>query len=111
VISARAGFAVTCDQRLSKIELDVKRTSNGVFTTYRRYTLAYTVSPLTGRSLLQSVTVTGIDGSGNSRSLPPVTFGYLLLTSNPGSGRYDAEDTTFSTGCPRDVQHDAASAS
>jgi RHS repeat-associated protein len=80
IVSARTGFAVTTRQRLAQIEVEVKRTSTGAFFVYRRYTLSYVLSSLTGRSLLKSVVVTGFHPGGTSRALPALTFDYVTPT-------------------------------
>ena len=69
--SYRSGFAVTTAKRLKTIE--AKATVSGVVSLARRYTLAYTQSPRTGRSLLSAVTQVGTDGT---TSLPATTFTY-----------------------------------
>ena len=67
----RAGFPVTTAKRLKTIE--TKATVSGVLSLARRYTLTYTQSPRTSRSLLSSVTQIGSDGT---TALPPTTFTY-----------------------------------
>ncbi len=75
--SHKVGFQHLDDHRLKRVDVQVRRSSNGEFATYRQYELAYDVSDWTGRSLLHSVTVTGFDDTGNSRVLPSLSFDYL----------------------------------
>jgi RHS repeat-associated protein len=76
IVSYRAGFEQQQLHRLARIDIEVKRTSTGAYHTYRRCALRYATSPLTGRSLLARVTVTGINPDGSTHMLPPLTFGY-----------------------------------
>ena len=82
----RFGDRIETAQRLSVVEAFTQ----GILV--RRYRLEYTQSPLTGRSLLSSLTTVGSDGT---TSLPPVTLrysntfgGWTLSTawSNPHNG-------------------------
>jgi RHS repeat-associated protein len=75
-VTFRPGFAHTQQHRLSEIDVEVRRSSDGAFSTYRMYSFSYRTSPLTGRSLLSSVAITGINPDGSSRELPPLTFSY-----------------------------------
>jgi hypothetical protein len=96
--SLRSGFPITTAKRLAAIEARTTVAADGTpavggtgtLVLARRYQLAYTLSPSTGRSLLTSVTQLGTDGT---TSLPPVTFSYqtggvssFSLSSNSGAG-------------------------
>ena len=68
--SYRAGFAITTAKRLQRI--DTYATVDGELSLARSYELAYIQSALTGRSLLNSVTQVGWNGT----RLPAITFTY-----------------------------------
>jgi hypothetical protein len=74
--SFRSGFEHAALHRLTAIHLDVRKTTDLSFHTYKSYLLAYTESPLTGRSLLASVRTRGIAADGTSRELPQVSLTY-----------------------------------
>ncbi len=74
--SHRHGFAVRDNKRLRQVEVQVRRSSDGRWQTFRRYELTYLQSALTGRSLLSEVRVTGIGADGSTRSLPPARLAY-----------------------------------
>jgi RHS repeat-associated protein len=75
--SFRRGFEHVQQHRLSAIDVQVKSGgTDAAFHTYRRYSLAYRQSPLTARSILAHVAITGFDADGERHDLPPLTFGY-----------------------------------
>jgi RHS repeat-associated protein len=76
ITSGRPGFDYQQVHRLARIDVEVKRTSNGAYHTYRTYALSYTESTFTGRSLLTQVTIIGINPDGSTHVLPPLTLGY-----------------------------------
>lgn len=80
------GFAVHEDKRLRQVAVQVRRSSDGQWQTFRRYELAYLQSALTGRSLLSEVRVIGIAADGSTRALPPVRLGYT--GEQPAAGRW-----------------------
>lgn len=76
VVSGRTGFLHTADQRLSAIALQVKKTSDNSWFTFRTYALAYETSSVTGRSLLSGVTLTCSAPGQSDRTLPGLSFTY-----------------------------------
>lgn len=76
VRSARAGFVQYTDQRLTRVQVLVRRTSTGVFSEFDRMDLSYDASPVTGLSRLRQVTRTGTHADGRSHVWPALTFGY-----------------------------------
>jgi RHS repeat-associated protein len=76
IVTVRPGFEYRQEHRLASIDVAVRRSSNNEFATYRTYRLKYSLSSVTGRSLLASVAITGIKRDGSRHELPAVTFGY-----------------------------------
>ena len=74
--AARSGVQILTTQRLVQLDVQVKKTSTGTFTTFDRFALTYGVSPLTGLSLLTEVVRTGFDAAGTSRTFPSLTLTY-----------------------------------
>ena len=78
--SNRLGFAHLSAKRLTEISVEARRSSDQVFVPFRVYSLSYTRSGLTGRSLLTKVSVEGRDATGTSKELPALEFGYVDST-------------------------------
>lgn len=74
--SARTGLLVRTGQRLKRIEVQIRRTSTGVFDVFDLLELDYVQSPITGLSLLASVVRTGVHEDGSTRKLPAMSFMY-----------------------------------
>jgi RHS repeat-associated protein len=74
----RAGFLVTTSRRCEAIELTMPREAQPVL---RRWRLGYVQHELNGGSLLSSVTLSGIDGAGNSLDAPAVSLGYSVAAA------------------------------
>lgn len=78
--SYATGYRVETSHRLEQIEVKVLQA--GTDSLVRRYHLDYIYSDVTGRSLLNEITVVGSDGTSE---LPPVTFSYHQLNSQTPS--------------------------
>lgn len=76
--SFRAGFKHSQQHRLSRIDVEVRRTSTGNYHTHKVYALTYRTSTITGRSLLSRVAITGIHPDGSTHELPAVNLGYTV---------------------------------
>ncbi|MBI4356227.1 MAG: VCBS repeat-containing protein [Candidatus Omnitrophica bacterium] len=96
--SYRSGFEVRTAQRLKEIATFAQ----GQLA--RKYVLAYSPSPRTGRSLLSGVTQYGTDGT---TGLPPTTFTYTSAeptyswcsnTANAGSPAWNVQTYSLDTG-------------
>lgn len=97
------GFPVLEGQRLHRLEVQVRRGSDGGWQAFRRYELGYLASAETGRSLLSEVRVTGIGEDGSTRALPAVYLGYTGrqqtagrwhdLVGHPGASLSDGDLT------------------
>lgn len=82
VVSHRPGFEYRRNHRLQTIELQVRERQRGPFRSFRRYTLAYRLSALTGHSLLAAVSMTGIGADGSGEDFPAYRFGYTAPTAS-----------------------------
>jgi hypothetical protein len=73
---ARSGHVITTSRRLRRVDIQAKRTTDGVYATFERTDLAYELSSITGLSLLTQVLRTGFDEAGASRTFPPTLLSY-----------------------------------
>ncbi len=76
--SAQAGFPVSTNYRINEIDATVS--GNLV----RKYALAYSTGDNGHRSVLASITKSGVDSSGNSLTLPATTFTYQTSAGTKG---------------------------
>ena len=74
--SFRPGFEHLQRHRLAQVSVQVRVSSSQAYHAYRSYGLTYSQSPLTGRSLLMTVGVTGFSADGSRRDLPALRFAY-----------------------------------
>jgi Insecticide toxin TcdB middle/N-terminal region/Salmonella virulence plasmid 65kDa B protein/FG-GAP-like repeat/Insecticide toxin TcdB middle/C-terminal region len=74
--SFRPGFEHLRRHRLIQVNIEVRMQSSQAYHTYRIYALSYVQSPLTGRSLLAAVGVTGVSADGSRHELPVLKLGY-----------------------------------
>ena len=74
-VAYNQGFSVTTAKRLAQLEV----TSNGSWA--RHYDVAYSISPNSGRSLIQSITESGRNDIGTTTQLPSTIFSYNQATA------------------------------
>jgi hypothetical protein len=74
--SFRPGFEHLQRHRLVQVNVEVRLQPSEAYHTCRTYVLSYSQSPLTGRSVLAAISVTGINPDGTRHELPPLRLQY-----------------------------------